>query len=446
MNTFNGKEEQNAPIFNIKAVVKQTGLNPATIRAWERRYGFPKPDRTAGGHRQYSQHDIDTLLWLIARQDEGVSISHAVELWRSYEDRGEDPLQVEGARPPATSPSPLFIGGQIDELRQAWVSACLGLNREAAEQILASAFAQYAPETVCFELLQKGLAEIGDAWHRGEVSVQQEHFTTAITNQRLEMLIAAAPSPSRRERIVTLCAPGDYHVFSSLLLTYLLRRQGFDVVYFGADVPVAELATTIIELEPALAIVTAQQLPAAAGLKEIALALKPLAIQVAYGGLVFNQMPRSRQLIPGYFLGESLQGALETVFLIIANKLPEPATITSSDAYQRALLLFRQRQALIETHVWGNFIATNKPTGDLSEMNEDIGQLIEAALNLGDMTVLETDLGWIEYLLTSYRPSKPFIIDYLQAYYQGARIHLGDAAAMVLDYFSQLLAEESRHS
>ena len=71
------------PVFNIKAVVKQTGLNPATIRAWERRYGFPSPRRTEGGHRQYSQRDIDTLNWLIARQDEGMSISHAIELWRS---------------------------------------------------------------------------------------------------------------------------------------------------------------------------------------------------------------------------------------------------------------------------------------------------------------------------------------------------------------------------
>lgn len=446
MNKLNGKEEQSTPTFNIKAVVKQTGLNPATIRAWERRYGFPKPKRTAGGHRQYSQHDIDSLMWLIARQEEGVSISHAVELWRSYDDRGEDPLQAEGAWETTTSLSPLIVGGQIDELRQAWVSACLDLNREDAEQILAIAFAQYAPETVCFELLQKGLAEIGNGWHQGEVSVQQEHFTTAITNQRLQMLIASAPSPSRRDRIITLCAPGDYHVFGSLLLTYLLRRHGFDVVYFGADVPVAKLASTIIQLEPALAIVTAQQLPAAASLKDIALSLQPLDIKVAFGGLAFNQMPRLRELIPGHFLGESIQGALETVSLIIANKFPEPQTIEPSDAYQMALLLFRQRQALIETHVWGTFIATNKPTRYLSMINKDIGQVLDAALSLGDMALLGTDIGWIEYLLTSYRPPKQLIIEYLQVYHQGARIHLGDAASMVLDYFAQLLAEQSEIS
>ena len=443
MDSINGTELNSAAIFNIKAVVKQTGLNPATLRAWERRYGFPNPHRTAGGHRQYSQHDIDALNWLIARQEEGISISHAIDLWRSYDDRGEDPLQAGTSRGSATQVAPHLEGGQIDELQQAWLAACLALNREAAEQILAIAFAQFTPETVCFEVLQYGLAEVGDSWHEGEVSVQQEHFTTALTIQRLEMLIAAAPSPSRRERIITLCAPGDFHVFSSLMLTYLLRRKGFDVVYFGADVPVEELASTIIQLAPTLAIVSAQGLHAVSGLKDIALSLQSIDMKLAFGGLAFNQMPQLRHLIPGHFLGETIQGSIETVLDIIADKLPEPEPLMPADSYQKALSQFRERQALIETHVWGTFIAMNKPARSLAKINGDIGQIIDAALNLGDMTILETDIAWIEYLLTSYRPPRQFVIDYLQAYHQGIRIHLGESAPMILDWFSQLLSEES---
>jgi methanogenic corrinoid protein MtbC1 len=445
MNMFNGTEAETAATFNIKAVVKQTGLNPATLRAWERRYGFPNPHRTAGGHRKYSQHDIDTLKWLIARQEEGVSISHAIDLWRTYDARGEDPVlvQAEAIRDTATQVPPVLDGEQIDQLREAWISSCLALDRGAAEQIMAIAFAQFAPETVCSELLQYGLAEIGNAWYEGEASVQQEHFTTAITNQRLEMLIAAAPSPSRPERIVSFCAPGDYHVFSSLLLAFLLRRQGFDVVYLGADVPVQELASTIIKVAPRLAIISAQRLHAASGLKDIALSLQSSDIRIAFGGLAFNQIPRLSQLIPGYFLGETIQGSVETIMQIIANKLPEPEPIAPSESYQKALSQFRERQALIETHVWGRFIATTKPTRYLAKINNDIGQIIGAALNLGDIALLETNISWIEYLLTSYRPPKQLIIQYLQAYHQGAKIHLGDSASMVLDWFSQLLTEES---
>ncbi|HXV97888.1 MAG TPA: MerR family transcriptional regulator, partial [Anaerolineae bacterium] len=69
------------PIFNLQLVVHQTGLTPDTLRAWEKRYNFPQPDRTSGGHRLYSEYDIETLKWLLARKEEGMSIGRAVALW-----------------------------------------------------------------------------------------------------------------------------------------------------------------------------------------------------------------------------------------------------------------------------------------------------------------------------------------------------------------------------
>ncbi|MBN1317671.1 MAG: MerR family DNA-binding transcriptional regulator, partial [Anaerolineales bacterium] len=44
----------NTPVFNLKVVIKETGLKADTLRVWERRYGLPGPNRTAGGHRLYS--------------------------------------------------------------------------------------------------------------------------------------------------------------------------------------------------------------------------------------------------------------------------------------------------------------------------------------------------------------------------------------------------------
>ncbi|MDV7400978.1 MerR family transcriptional regulator, partial [Arthrospira platensis SPKY1] len=69
------------PSFNLKVVIQETGIKPHTLRAWERRYGLPQPERTPGGHRLYSQRDIDIVKWLIHRQEEGLTISRAVELW-----------------------------------------------------------------------------------------------------------------------------------------------------------------------------------------------------------------------------------------------------------------------------------------------------------------------------------------------------------------------------
>ena len=74
---------KHTPIYNLKAVVQETGIKPDTLRAWERRYDLPKPQRTASGHRLYSQNDIDMLHWLMARQEEGLSISRAIEMWHT---------------------------------------------------------------------------------------------------------------------------------------------------------------------------------------------------------------------------------------------------------------------------------------------------------------------------------------------------------------------------
>ena len=69
-----------APVFNTKAVARETGVPADTFRAWERRYGMPRPQRTPGGHRLYSERDIAIIRWLRDRTDEGVNISHAVLL------------------------------------------------------------------------------------------------------------------------------------------------------------------------------------------------------------------------------------------------------------------------------------------------------------------------------------------------------------------------------
>lgn len=444
MNPIKDRAQESAPIYNIKAVVTQTGLNPATIRAWERRYGFPNPTRTAGGHRQYSQRDVDILKWLVARQEEGVSISHAIDMWQAVADSVEDPLWAVARvdADPAGQVAVPVAGGQIDQLRQEWVAACLAFERRAAERILANAFALFNAETVSIEVLQKGLVEIGQGWYDGNVTVQQEHFASALSVQRLEMLVAATPAPTRSERIIVATAPGDFHVFGPLLMTFLLRQRGWDVVYLGADVPAFELETTIKQVHPELIIVSAQLLHTAAALQELALAVGSYGVALAFGGQVFNQMPGLRQRIPGHFLGETLEAAVQSVGALLRQQRPIPPWDEPDPAYLRALAQYRERRALIEAHVWGTFIATNKPTSHLSAMNYNISQMVEAALKLGDMGLLGGEIAWIEHLLVGYRLSKPLIADYILAYYQAARIHLAESATVIIDWLSGVVSNE----
>jgi MerR family transcriptional regulator, light-induced transcriptional regulator len=77
--------------LGIGEVVQRTGVGEATLRVWERRYGFPAPDRLAGGHRRYSEHDVELIRAVAARRTAGLALPVAIEQARS-----------EGSRP-ATS-------------------------------------------------------------------------------------------------------------------------------------------------------------------------------------------------------------------------------------------------------------------------------------------------------------------------------------------------------
>jgi DNA-binding transcriptional MerR regulator/methylmalonyl-CoA mutase cobalamin-binding subunit len=431
------------PTFNLKAVLQETGLKADTLRAWERRYSLPQPQRSPGGHRLYSQRDIEIIKWLIARQGEGMSISRAVDLWRSLEKEERDPLQMaEYAAPEAVAPVRLPQGGALDELRPAWMSACLAYEEQEAERILAQAFALYPVEVVSLELLQKGLAEIGEGWYRGEISVQQEHFASELAMRRLEALLAAAPPPTRPERILVACPPQEEHTFSALLLALFLRRRGWDVLYLGANVPPGRLETTLATAKPHLVILAAQQLHTAATLLELAHVLHEQHIPLAFGGLIFNLLPELRTRVPGYFLGESLDVAPQMVEQVLSSPPPLPPAKPISEAYQQALAHYRERQASIAAQM--RAIETMGIGRDhLTIANTHLALNIQAALALGDMDFLGVDIEWVKGLLGNHRLPDELLSRYLSAYYQAASTQLDERGAPVVNWLQRVKGGDS---
>lgn len=61
-------------LFPIREVSRLTGVNPVTLRAWERRYGLIVPTRTESGHRLYSAADIETVRSIRSWIDRGVAV------------------------------------------------------------------------------------------------------------------------------------------------------------------------------------------------------------------------------------------------------------------------------------------------------------------------------------------------------------------------------------
>ncbi len=112
-------------------------------------------------------------------------------------------------------------------------------------------------------------------------------------------------------------------------------------------------------------------------------------------------------------------------------EVPVASWVDLSEKTQPELDRYKERRALIESHVWGTFMSARKPTQYLPSINDRFAKTIEAALNLGDVGLLKPDLSWIEQLLMDYRLSENTIAEYIAAYYQAARVHLGDSASVV---------------
>lgn len=437
------------PTYNLKAVVRETGLKPDTLRAWERRYGVPDPDRTGGGHRLFSQQDINTLKWLLARQNEGMSISRAVSLWRSLRAEGQDPFYTHPLSHTyepqlAVAPVPLAVemGHTVAELRRGWVEACVAFDEQGAEVILNQAFAYFSPEVVCFELLQKGLADIGNGWYSGAISVQQEHFASALALRRLDALLAATPAPTRPGRLIIGCPPGESHTFSPLLLAYLMRRRGRHVIYLGADVPTQRLQATIEWTRPNLVVFSAQLLDTAASLLDTAHFLQSIDVPLAFGGKVFNHIPALRRRIPGHFLGEELSQAPAVAEQLLLQQPSEPPQVEEPSAlYRAAWLYFREHAGLIETQLWQDYRPRQAGRVDSIDVSVYMTRNILSALKLGELHFVDDNLHWIAEMLSNHNIPSQELVAFLHAYHQAAAQHLsGPAGRLVLDWLASTVA------
>lgn len=424
---------ENTPAYNLRVVVKETGLAPATLRAWERRYDLFKPQRSAGGHRLYSEDEINLLKWLVERQKEGLSISLAVDLWRSQAGKSPSPSQV----PPVAQTAPTLGEGMLDQLRQAWREACLAFNEPGAELATAKALAIATPEVVCTQVLQKGMAELGESWYAGNTSIQQEHFASALVARHLNALFAVAPMPTRPDRLLAACPPGEDHDLALLMLAFILRWRGWEVIYLGADVPLDQLDATLKATSPTLVLSAAQTLPGAASLKELAEFTNARSIPLAYGGGIFNHIPGLAERIPGHFLGRQVDAAPQVVEHLLTYRPSRPALQPLQPAYDAALAGFKEKEALIVTRIHQILQISPIDSRHIESANTHFTRAIIAALVLGEINVLDYSVEWLNGLLENHGLSPALAVQYYQAFRQAMQEQIGLQAGPVLEWLSR---------
>ncbi|NJK79000.1 MAG: MerR family transcriptional regulator [Chloroflexaceae bacterium] len=294
------------PIYNTKAVAQETGVPADTFRAWERRYGVPRPHRTEGGHRLYSERDIAVIRWLRDRTAEGLTISQAIALMTSGNDTNLSWLATAVDTEPHS----------WERLNSQFLAALTDYDEKRAERIVGEAFALYPLDDVFFKLIQPTMFEIGEQWHAGKLSVTVEHFATQFVRRKLSSILNTYSISEGRGLLIVGCAPSEQHDLGALLLSVLLVRHGWQVVYLGPQVPLKDLVDTIQRLQPDMVCLSSSTIETAIELVEtgrVLSKLAPPAPSFGYGGRAFALNPVLRDRVPGIYLGDTAQEGLEVI-------------------------------------------------------------------------------------------------------------------------------------
>jgi len=300
-------EASDTPLYNTAAVVQRTGVPATTIRAWERRYGYPKPHRDTGGQRLYSEHDIQAIDWLLDQTNHGVAISRAVEMLRGGHAGPEILVAQVASRG----------GRSFEALRAELGQALLTLDVDRGELILSEAFALFSVEDVCLHLLQPLLVEVGDRWHAGELSVAEEHYVSSFVRGKLFSLLEAYQAPDSRGPLVfTACAPDEWHEVGILIVSIFLARRGYAVRYLGPNLPLEGLAAIVARHHPAVVALSAQSRDSARKLRGASRVLQegaPPHPRLVFGGQAFNTDARLRAMVDGTYVGPDAAGTVDAI-------------------------------------------------------------------------------------------------------------------------------------
>jgi DNA-binding transcriptional MerR regulator len=302
-------------IFNIGAVTRMTGIPIATLHAWERRYGFPHSSgRTQGGHRLYSEKDINLLRCIKAQIEQGVTAHQAVIAVQKMELEGRLPVgHPAGANlGTASLPASTAVLSQLAE-------ALFQHDLSRADQLMGEMLAFTSPEEITVNVIGPLLAELGESWEQGRISVSDEHLASNYLRQRLLMWMVTGPPARQTGPIVLACAPGEWHEGSLLMLGVLLRRQGWPVTYLGQNVPFADLNSFIEQVHPQALLLVGMLEETARLLSEWPNWIRQVEGRplVTFAGRAFVIHPELIEKVAGIYLGDTVQAGLSRMVNIL---------------------------------------------------------------------------------------------------------------------------------
>jgi MerR family transcriptional regulator, light-induced transcriptional regulator len=225
--------------IRIGELSRRTGVTRELLRAWERRYGLLRPTRSAGGLRLYAAADVERVRLMQQHLADGLAAAEAA----AAASRAAD---GEGAAPV----------GLWAALRDELAEALDNFDEPRAQAVLDRLLGVASVEVLLSEVVLPYLRELGERWARGDASVAQEHFASALLRGRL-LGIARGWGVGVGPAAVLACLPGEHHDLSLIAFGLALRTRGWRIVYLGPDTPIPTVDDVCCRVHPSVVVLSA---------------------------------------------------------------------------------------------------------------------------------------------------------------------------------------------
>ena len=225
------------PLWSLAAVTQATGIGAHTLRAWERRYGFPKPLRLPSGHRRFTAEQVSRLRLIAQILAMGHRAGTIVPL----------PLEklrhLLGGGLPIHSPA--LPTGQFDAL----LEASYRYDREAVVEAFQGWWADLGLSAFLKERMAPLAQEIGTAWAEGRLDIRHEHFLTELMDDTLRSLRVPLEQAAAGRPLLLATLPGERHGLGLQMaaLTAVIHRRR--VRLLGTQCPIPELLDAAFRLD-----------------------------------------------------------------------------------------------------------------------------------------------------------------------------------------------------
>lgn len=223
----------NTPNFNIAAVERDTGLSKDVLRMWERRYGFPLPERDANGERVYSAEQVERLRLIKRLMDQGhrpgkLITGPAEQLAQLAPRRSRQNKAEEGATD----------ASELEEL----LALIKQHDANGYTQVLQKRLARHGLQRFVLDIVAPLTQRVGEAWEDGQFEVFEEHLFTELTKRVLRQAVAALPHSSGSPRVLLTSVPDEQHVLGLLMVEALLSLEGAECIPLGTQMPLLEIS------------------------------------------------------------------------------------------------------------------------------------------------------------------------------------------------------------